>query len=186
MLETVFLSVLIVALALGNVFLSLTDPKRLLAARTRQNPGNGPGFENGPGLENGLAQSNILDEFREAGESSQAAESRGSFGQVGEGRDSFEQAADRERVRHLNKRIERLEQLLLKINNSKFVAQKINGTNLYSKLRDLNQFKQDTGLEIAAMRQRLDKIQPLEKASKPKLSEISDKKLRDLVFRASH
>ena len=181
MSTTVFLSVLILALAFGNAFLSLVDPKRLrlLSAKgmgsgaMQAGPEIGLGLENGPGLkrnlgiENGAVQGKLPVSF-------------GSGNAL-----SFEERANRERMMYLNKRIERLEQLLLKINDSKFVAQKINGSNLFKKLKELEGFKQDTKLEIAALKQRLDKVQPRKKLKKPG-PEISDEKLRDLVFRASN
>ncbi len=123
MLVTVFLSVMVLALVLGNVFLSVTKPGNAAAHLQATNP-----------LENELQQT-----FQNSASSKQA----------------FEQAADRERTRMLNKRIDRLESLLLRINNAKFVARKLNGTNLVQRLNGFEQFKQDTRLEIAALKQQL-------------------------------
>lgn len=177
MSTTVFLSVLILALAFGNAFLSLVNPKRLslLAAKDMNSgameasPENGLGPEKSLSIENGAVQGNLPLSFSKSS---------------GRGL-SFEERANRERMLYLNKRIERLEQLLLKINDSKFVAQKINGSSLFKKLKELEAFKQDTKLEISALKQRLDKIQPQKNIKKPG-PKISDEKLRELVFRASH
>ena len=187
MTTTVFLSVLILALALGNGFLSLVDPKRLrlLSAKGRI-LGEMPAIpENGFGLQNGFGSPNGLGPQKSLGIENGAVQGKlpVSFGSS-RGL-SFEERANRERMLYLNKRIERLEQLLLKINDSKFVAQKINGSNLFKKLKELEGFKQDTKLEIAALNQRLDKVQPRKKLKKPGPG-ISDEKLRDLVFRASN
>ena len=205
MLVTVFLSVLILALAMGNIFLSLTGTKRLEKVGQE---GNGQLV-----FDNGFVQSDVQDSFSEAlpdadngnSISFDKAENGGagnslSFGQAkgkssapsfqqadsGAGKGpSFEQAAAGEKMAYLNKRLERLEQLLLKIDNSKFLAQKLNSTSLSKKLSGLDEFKQNTRLEIAALKQRLDKVQPVKKAKKPKVQDISDKKLRELVFRSS-
>ncbi len=154
MSATLFLAVLIVALFLGNVFLSLTDPKRLKRAA---------------GAEPALEQS-----FELRPEEMALAEPV-----------SFEGNAAKEKMDYLNKRVDRLEQLLLKIDNSKFIAQKLNATNLYQKLNGLDEFKQNTRLEIAALKQRIDKVQPAPKAKKVKVPEISDENLKEIVFRAS-
>lgn len=158
MIATVFLAVLVLGLALGNVFLALTSPERAARQLSKENGKLGLAVQESDAESNEMQESQL----------------------------SFEQAADKERIRMLNKRIERLEQLLLKINNSKFIARKLNGTGLYQKLSNFDQFKQDTKLEIAALRQRLDRIQPQKKKPKPDLPKISDEKLRDLVFRATH
>jgi hypothetical protein len=152
MIETLFLVVLIVALAMGNAFLSLTSPKRLakMSNGTNQRTQNQPLL---PADESGL---------------------------------SFEERAERERVNYLSRRIERLEQLLLKLNKSDFLAQKINSTNLSQKLEELEEFKQNTRLEIAALKQRLDKISPEPEKKQNNVPEISDEKLREIVFRASN
>ncbi len=176
MLVTTFLAVLILALAIGNAFLSLTDPKRLQQKMLKESNSFPQGSE---GLD---AQDSFNGEIPEM----QGSQSFQKPAKKRQSQDiSFELAAERERIAHLNKRISRLEQLLLKINNPKFVAQKINGTNLGQKLSDLEQFKQNTKLEIAALRQRLDKIQPVKNKRKPRIPNIGDRKLREIVFRAS-
>lgn len=162
MLVTVFLSVMIVALALGNAFLSLAGPKRLFLAksglREEELPEGSERVFSGEALKPALA-------------GPVQVPARGS--------------SDSERIAFLGKRIERLEQLLLKIDNSKFVAQKINATNLFQKLKELEQFKQDTRLEIAALKQRLDRVQPVKAKQKKNFPEISDEKLRRIVFRST-
>lgn len=176
MLVTTFLAVLILALAIGNAFLSLTDPKRLQQKMLGESNSFSSGSES-------LDAQNSLNRTIQEIQGHQSFQKPAKKGQS-QGI-SFELAAERERITYLNKRISRLEQLLLTINNSKFVAQKINGTNLGQKLSDLEQFKQNTKLEIAALRQRLDKIQPAKRERKPRIPNISDKKLREIVFRAS-
>ena len=179
MLETTFLAVLILALAFGNVFLSLTDPKRLekMAKKAR---------------EQRMAQEAVEQGFNPE----QAVFEPGSA--AGQPADNYSykkptapialpgQSLGSEKAAYLAKRIERLEQLLLKINNSKFLAQKLDATNLSTRLRDFDEFKQNTKLEIAALRQRLDKVQPQKSKPKQKIPDISDEKLHDLVFRVSN
>ncbi len=150
MLETLFLAVLIIALAMGNAFLSLTSPKRL--AKMAQG-------------KNQASQEMVCPSEPEL---------------------SFEDRAEKERIEYLGRRIERLEQLLLKLDKSDFVAQKINTTNFSQKLEELEEFKQNTRLEIAALKQRLDKIQPESKKRPKPAPNLSDEKLREIVFRASN
>ena len=180
MLETVFLGVLVLALLLGNAFLSITSPKRArrmpegempeldaLAGRAfpQQAVSGQSAFES-----HALAQPPVLEQSFPAFET----------------KSSFEEDVESERIDYLNRRMARLEQLLLKINGSKPLAEKINGSTLSQKLGDLDEFRQNTRLEIAALKQRLDKVQPVERKAKGNVPEISDEKLRDLVFRASH
>ena len=161
MLETVFLGVLVLALLLGNAFLSITSPKRArrmpegempeldaLAGRAfpQQAVSGQSAFES-----HALAQPPVLEQSFPAFET----------------KSSFEEDVESERIDYLNRRMARLEQLLLKINGSKPIAEKINGSTLSQK-------------------QRLDKVHPVERKAKGNVPEISDEKLRDLVFRASH
>jgi hypothetical protein len=163
MVVTTFLSVLILALFLGNVFLSLASPKRLRKQ-----------FQ--AGLE-GLPPEQL--EARLVQEPSRAVVAAGPK-QV-----SFEQRLGLEKFAHLNKRMDRLEQILLKLGSSKVLAKKLDATTLSRKMDDYGKFKETTRLEIAALKQRLDKVQPAPKKSKKNIG-ISDEKLRDLVFRASN
>ena len=175
MLETVFLAVLVLALLLGNAFLSITGPKRPKLVPEEEML-----------RQDALASQAValpLVSGQRAIERLVVAQPAEQNVPAFETRPSFEEDAERERIEYLTRRIARLEQLLLKINNPRFVAEKVNLEGFYHKLKDMDSFKQNTRLEIAALKQRLDKIQPVE--SKPKL-EISDEKLRDLVFRASH
>jgi len=163
MVATTFLTVLILALALGNVFLSVASPQRLQKLAKESPKRQKQGLDSSQtSLQNSLSQES----------ESQAM--------------SFEEQAEKEKIGYLYKRIDRLEQLLLKLDSSKFVAQKINGTNLGQRLQEFDEFKQNTKLEIAALKQRFDKMQPVKKSNEKKASEISDEKLRDLVFRASN
>ncbi len=191
MIATIFLSVLILALFLGNAFLSLTDPKRLKVA-AKQQENNIP--QNDFDLESQQVHETVQQkyDFQEA-EEIQGNESRTLVAKSKYEGNEFnakpiplEESSQIERVDYLNRRIARLEQLLLKLNGNGVIAQKINTTELNQKLENLGEFKQNTKLEIAALKQRLDKIQPLEKKKKQNIPEISDKKLRDLVFRASN
>lgn len=188
MITTVFLSVLILALALGNIFLSLTSPKRLQREESQADEGE---FETASVQDSFIDTSQKVDDVEsqevDDGESQEVeGVKEAEPGEIGKSRKaSFEENAGMEKMDYLNKRVERLEQLLLKINNSKFVAQKINGTNLGQKLADLNEFKQNTRLEIAALKQRLDKVAPQEKKPKEKIPDISDEKLREIIFRAN-
>lgn len=164
MLETIFLAVLVLALLLGNAFLSVIARKDSGRMPEPEMPVQ-DGFE-----DRALEQPPVLEQSFPAFKT----------------RPSFEEDAQSERIEYLNRRIARLEQLLLKINGSKPIAEKINGSTLSQKLSDLNEFRQSTRLEIAALKQRLDKVQPVESRPKSNVPEISDEKLRDLVFRASH
>jgi len=197
LLETVFLGILVLALAIGNAFLSLTDPRKLQRKVFEKNkrliegglPGNPvqEGFESDSvqeGFESDSAQSFEGDSVQGSVQLAFGEAKPANFGKPAEA-NSFELHAEKERVLHLSKRISRMENLLLKLDNSKFVAQKINGTNLGQKLSDFEEFKQNTGLEIAALKQRLDKIQPV-KGKKNNVTNISDEKLRRLVFRTSN
>jgi len=200
MILTTFLAVLVLALAFGNIFLSLTSPKRLerMVEMAREKAGieasgqcqgeetdaagqaghslnkEDASFEPQPARENGFSPETPCPEeiLPVPGPSLEDS--------------SFEDQAERERVSCLGKRIERLERLLLKINNSAFIAQKLDGTNLAQRLKDLDLFKQNTRLEIAALRQRLDEIQPPKPREKQNIPDISDEKLHDLVFRVSN
>ncbi len=204
MIATIFLSVLILALFMGNAFLSLTDPKRLKAMAKQQEIN---------GVETGLESRQYVQEELPIVQETmrpvqEAVQQKYDFSETGEitgtGQRALvvrskyagslpvvkpmplEEATQIERVEYLNKRITRLEQLLLKLNENGSISQKINTADFNQKLNSLSEFKQNTRLEMAALKQRLDKIKPVEKKSKPNISEISDKKLRDLVFRASN
>lgn len=179
MFETIFLTVLVIALALGNVFLSLLNPKRLERLSKAGEMQDG---------DSGLGQASVQDSFSESRISnefpigSQSTDRSKMLDDSTEKQD-FDSNANRERIRYLGKRIDRLEQLLLKLNKSDFVAKKINSTNLGHKLSDIDKFKQKTRLEIAALKQRLDKVQPAARRSKELIPDISDKRLHELVFR---
>jgi len=206
MIATIFLSVLILALFLGNAFLSLTDPKRLKIA-TKQREINGTDTTNNTETING--SETVLESGQYAQEEVQeTVQQKYDFQEMGKIKDTgsrtlvakskydgnntlvksipLEESSQVERVDYLNRRIVRLEQLSLKLNGNGSIAQKINTTEFTQKLNSLGEFKQNTKLEIAALKQRLDKIQPVEKKKTQNIPEISDKKLRDLVFRASN
>ena len=175
--ETLFLTVLVIALGLGNVFLSLTDPKRIKKLININKEDQSPVSE--------LGQTTVQDSFSEADTNLE----KGGFVVRGKvlnrslEHNSLDSEADRERIIYLGKRIDRLEQLLLKLNKSDFVAQKINSTNFGQKLSELDTFKQKTKLEIAALKQRLDEVKPVVKKQTKNISNISDKRLHELVFR---
>jgi len=152
MLVTVFLVVLIIALAFGNILLSLLKPPMpeqphpsTVENSTLENPRQGV-FKANP---------------------------------------AFELAADKERIQMLNKRIDRLESMLLKINGAKFLGKKLNGTVLGQRLNEFSEFKGNTKLEIAALKQELaalkSKLGVQGKKSKTDYA-ISNKKLHNLVF----
>lgn len=179
MFETVFLSVLVVALALGNVFLSLLGPKRLRVLAGKKGEQE---------AEQGFGQSSVQDSFSEAAYLNGPSEVKAFAvrGQVSNGlkcKNSFDSEADKERIRHLGRRIDRLEQLLLKINSGDFLAQKVNATNFGQKLSDLEEFKQKTRLEIASLKQRLDDVKPVSEKKRQELPKLSDQRLHELVFR---
>lgn len=177
MIETIFLIVLIFALVLGNIFLSLTSPKRLEKMAQKANEKNLARSQ-----ENSSIGQSTLGNWQES-QSRLTAEHSQTF-QAKES--DFAEDLEKEKANYLTKRIERLEQLLLKINNSKFIAQKLDATNLAQKLKDFDEFKQNTRLEIAALRQRLDKSHPQKEEVKQPIPDISDDKLHDLVFRVSN
>jgi len=170
LIATIFLSVLVLALVLGNVFLSLASPKRLQSLSQGSDFGQPEQCQ--PEQETESGQASVQDSFSEARDQPLP-------------RPDFKNTAEKERVNHLNKRIERLEELLLKINNSKFLAQKLNGTKLSQRINEFDSFKQNTKLEIAALRQRLDKVQPQKKKFKQPVPDISNEKLKQLVFRST-
>ncbi len=206
MVVTIFLSVLILALFLGNAFLSLTDPKRLKAA-AKQREINGTDTTNSIETINGsetvlesqqYAQEEVRETVQQKYNFQETEEIQNNESKILVAKSKYdgntsltksiplEESSQVERVDYLNRRIARLEQLLLKLNGNGSIAQKINTTELTQKLDSLGEFKQNTTLEIAALKQRLDKIQPVEKKKKQNIPKISDKKLRDLVFRASN
>ncbi|MCX6799260.1 MAG: hypothetical protein NTW59_04160 [Candidatus Diapherotrites archaeon] len=91
-----------------------------------------------------------------------------------------------DRVKMLSGRIERLENIILRLNNKQFVAKKINGTSLYQKINDLETFKQDAKLEIAALKQQLAAIMPPEaRRAKKETVEIEPEQLHRFVFRSA-
>src|SRR3989338_8146519 len=92
MLVTVFLSVLVVALALGNIFLSIASPKKLSAALLQARALNGNGADPAS-LSNGYP----------AGRPYAFEAPLGGLG-------SFEAENGNDRLRYLGKRVERLEQ----------------------------------------------------------------------------
>jgi hypothetical protein len=194
MLETVFLSVLVIALLLGNSFLSLTDPKRLLLKRARKSDGlrQNAGEKQAIQLQRPAMEPLSMQQrpFQGLPEAQAPFSLTPVFGQdaspMAKPMPSFEGTAERARIDYLNRRIARLEQLLLKISGSKPIAEKIKVPELSKKLGDLDEFRQNTGLEIAALKQRLDRIQPVETRPKASVPEISDERLRDIVFRVSH
>ncbi|MBN2067909.1 MAG: hypothetical protein JW744_05565 [Candidatus Diapherotrites archaeon] len=151
MLVTVFLGVMVLALFLGNVFLSITSPKRqqpLQDVRFSQEPmpKEANGFKN---PDKGL-----------------------------------QEIAERERLRMLNKRIDRLESLLLKIGSASPVAGSLESAGLPKKLKSLEEFQQNTKLEIAALKQQLREIIP----EKPKQANfepsVDDERVHNLVYHA--
>ncbi len=163
---------------MGNAFLSLTDPKRIekMADKMRKEslsgknliaPNNALVAPDASDFQNDLVQTSVQDSYSEAMPET-----------------TFGQKASMEKIAYLTKRITRLEELLLKINNSQFLVQKLNGTNLSQKITEFETFRQNTKLEVAALKQRLDKIAPVKKKPKLNIPEISDKKLHDLVFRS--
>jgi len=166
---TLFLVVLIVGLVLGNVFLSLTSPRRIQRALM---------------AENGLQELSSESDFVPYNAPSSTSAEFDQPPMIAP--PSLEQQVVKDRFVHLNKRMDRMEQLLLKINESKFLAQKLNGTNLVQKLNKVDKFQQTTKLEIAALNQRLDKILPEKKRVKKPGPGISDEKLREIVFRSAH
>jgi len=172
MVVTTFLGVLILALFLGNVFLSVASPKRL----QKQFRGELDGVAQDE-LEAGFLQG----QSQAVGAAALTVASAGTVANQA----SFEQRLGSEKMALLNKRLDRLEQILLKLSSSEVLAQKLDATTLSKKMDDYSKFKETTRLEIAALKQRLDKVQPVPKKDK-KAVEISDKKLRDLVFRASN
>lgn len=164
MVVTAFLAVLVLAFFLGNVFLSLASPKRMRKQLEKELgllPDNGSGLLPARGTFQGLSENQVLEKA------------------------SFEQRLSSEKLSHLNKRVDRLEQVLLKLSSSKAVAKNLRASNLSRKMDDYVKFKERTRLEIAALKQRLDKVQPSSK-KRGRGPEISDEKLRDIVFRASH
>lgn len=163
MLTTVFLGVLIIALALGNAFLSLA-PKRKAgnALIPREGAQSSEYFP-----------SNAAFQF-------QGTKLPKASGRVA----AFEKELEREKIAYLNKRMARLEQLLLKMNSSGFIAQKLGDSDLGQRLKTLEDFRERSRLEIAALKQRLDGNVPLEKKQLEEIPEISDEKLHSLVFRS--
>jgi uncharacterized small protein (DUF1192 family) len=98
---------------------------------------------------------------------------------------AFEEAVEKERIQLLGKRIDRLEGLLLRINGSHFLGKKLNGTVLGQKLNDFTQFKDNTKLEIAALKQEVARLKGalgMHKEPKQDDYQISDEKLHELVF----
>ena len=156
MIVTVFLSVLILALAMGNAFLSVTSPSKIVP-KAKQDTGK-----------QGFVAAGKL--------------------RKGQGSPGFESEADAERMRMLHKRIDRLESLLLRINNTNFVAQKLNGTNLVQKLNGFEEFKQNTKLEIEALKQQLSAVKKdsgIKAKPREEIPDVPESQLHDLIFHSA-
>ena len=146
MILTVFLAILVLALILGNAFLTIASPSRLARTAKRQ-----------PSLAECKAASD------------------------GEGSDS-------DRIKALHKRIERLEGLLLRLNNKEFVAKKFNGTNLCQKINDLEEFRQNARLEIAALKQQVASNGNGHfsgERGKKEIAQIEPERLHKIVYRSA-
>lgn len=146
MILTVFLAILVLALVLGNAFLTIASPSRLAGtANLRPSPA----------------------ERKEAPD--------------GEGSDS-------DRIKVLHKRIERLEGLLLRLNNKEFVAKKFNGTNICQKINDLEEFRQNARLEIAALKQQVASNGNghfARERGKKEIARIEPERLHKIVYRSA-
>lgn len=125
-------------------------------------------------------------QLQQQGYPAQSAQSQKKTSSVFKSSAVFEEAAEKERIGLLNKRIDRLESLLLKINGTKFLGKKLNGTVLGQKLVDFNEFKDNTKLEIAALKQELARVKNQlgikERKNPGEDYPISDEKLHELVF----
>ena len=154
---TIFLVVLIGALVLGNILLALIKP----------------GSEQRADKAEPIEQPKLV-------------ESQEKLPGVFKSNPSFAQDTGQERANQLNKRIDRLESLLLKINGSKFLGKKLNGTVIGQKLSGYNEFKGNTKIEIAALKQDIARVKKeigiKEKKNPGEDYQINDKKLHELVF----
>ena len=180
MLVTIFLGILIVALVLGNIFLSIAKPKKIEEALLREIGGK----ENSMAL---LQQMQNNKNIAASNQLLQQGKIRPAF--VSAEQPDFQQMAEMERTRMLNKRVDRLESLLLKMNGAKFVSYKLNGTNLAQKLSGLEEFKQNTSLEIAALKQQLAALKgnelSEENEEETELSQADSERAHAIVYRGS-
>ncbi len=180
MLVTIFLGILIVALILGNIFLSIAKPKKIEEALLREIGRK----ENSRAL---LQQMQNNKNIAASNQLLQQGKIRPAF--VSAEQPDFQQMAEMERTRMLNKRVDRLESLLLKINGAKFVSYKLNRTNLAQKLSGLEEFKQNTELQIAALKQQLAALKgnhlPEENEEETELSQADSERAHAIVYHRS-
>ena len=177
MLVTIFLGILIAALILGNIFLSIAKPKKIEEALLREIGSK----ENSRAL---LQQMQNNKNIAASNHLLQQGKIRPAF--VSAEQPDFRQMAEMERARMLNKRVDRLENLLLKMNGAKFVSYKLNGANLEQKLSGLEEFRQNTSLEIAALKQQLAALKgnelPEENEEEIELSAADEKRAHAIVY----
>ena len=90
----------------------------------------------------------------------------------------------------VDKRVDRIENLLLKINGSEFLGKKLDSTVLGKKLNDLTRFKTNTKVEIEALKEQMAQVKNeigiKEKTNPCQDYDISDEKLHELVFKSAN
>ena len=101
----------------------------------------------------------------------------------------FEDISRNEKLNYLNKRMNRLENLLLRVNNTQFLGKKLNGTKLFQKVNDLDEFRQNAKLEIAALKQEFAKIKKSNgepEKEKKQEEDIDEEKIHRLIYHSKH
>lgn len=136
-----FLTVLIIALVIGNVLLSLTSPNKSTAVKSPTEnvkssvSTNSSIYSNGNGSSNSIGLSNSIN--------STPLYNSSAFDQLNQ----------------LNRRIDRVENLLLKINNSDEVAIRFAELKLTQKVNDLVEYRQNSRIEIEALKEKISAIE---------------------------
>lgn len=118
----IFLVVLIIALAIGNVLLSISNPES-----EPKNSSQPAGLSNS-GLKSGNSGNAMPSNFNS------------------------------NQLNGLNRRVDRVENLLLKLGNSAEVSRKLAELKLSQKVNELNEFRQSAKIELEALSEKIDSL----------------------------
>ena len=180
---TVFLLVLIFALILGNVFLSIATPAQssdlqgLIGKADMLKLSNADG-QNNPTLDYPENLDNL------------AVPDTASFSSAGginaDDNTSLDLPLDLSSVsmgsEELIRRIDRIERILINFNNPSFFNKKLVDTEFYEKLEGFRDFKNDSRIQIAALKQQLEKIHPAKTKNKNTVSSTEAKRIHELAY----
>lgn len=118
----IFLVVLIIALAIGNALLSISNPES-----ESKNPSQPSGISN-------------------------SSLKSGNYG------NAMPSNFNSNQLNGLNRRVDRVENLLLKLGNSDEVAKKVAELKLSQKVNELSEFRQSAKIELEALNEKIDSI----------------------------